>query len=131
MTSDPPAVPTRAINTCSVSNFLKKIVFHLCRQNPRNLSASSGGSRIFHEMGGANPPETPSYDFAKIFQKLHEIGIIWTPEVSLASPLDRPMIMFQYLINFSENMTEKIRFFKWRVLDFGRVVDSGGSNIQF
>ena len=34
----------------------------------------------FPRGGGANSPGgAPTYDFAKIFQKLHEIERIWTP----------------------------------------------------
>ena len=37
-------------------------------------------------QGGA-----PTYDYAKIFQKLHEIERIWTGGASLAPPLDPPL----------------------------------------
>ena len=53
------------------------------RANPRG----GGGSE---EWGvGA-----PTYDFAKFFQKLHEIERIWTPggRTSLALPLDPPLV---------------------------------------
>ena len=48
----------------------------------------------FPEVGGANTPGAPIYDFAKFPQKLYEIKRIWIRggHVSLASPLDPPLI---------------------------------------
>ena len=47
----------------------------------------------FPRGGGANSPGTPTYEFAKFSQKLHEIESIWTPggRASLAPPLDPPL----------------------------------------
>ena len=45
----------------------------LCR------SATSGGSRISPRRGRQLPGGAPTYDFAKISQKLDEIERIWTP----------------------------------------------------
>ena len=39
----------------------------------------SGGSRISPRRGRQLPGGAPTYDFAKISQKLHEIERIWTP----------------------------------------------------
>ena len=39
----------------------------------------SGGSRISPRRGRQLPGGTPTYDFAKFSQKLHEIERIWTP----------------------------------------------------
>ena len=41
--------------------------------------AYSGGSRISSRRGRQLPGGAPTYDFAKISQKLHEIERIWTP----------------------------------------------------
>ena len=42
----------------------------------------------FPRRGGANSPgEAPTYDFAKISQKLHEIERIWTPRGGRASKI--------------------------------------------
>ena len=50
----------------------------------------------FARGGGANSPGgVPTYDFAKFFQKLHEIERIWAPRggrVSLHPPLDPPHV---------------------------------------
>ena len=45
------------------------------------IDISSGGSRISQRWGCQVPGEggAPTYDFAKISQKLHEIEIIWAP----------------------------------------------------
>ena len=42
------------------------------------------------------PRVAPTYDFAKISQKLHEIERIWTPggHASLTPPLDPPLVKF-------------------------------------
>ena len=50
---------------------------------------------------GAPTPQggTPTYDFAKFSQKLHEIERIWAPgggRASLAPPLDPPLIGFSF-----------------------------------
>ena len=39
----------------------------------------SGGSRISPRRGRQLPRGAPTYDFAKFFQKPHEIERIWTP----------------------------------------------------
>ena len=51
----------------------------------------------FYEVGGTNPGGgEPTYDFAKISQKLHEIERIWTRGyVSLVPPLDPPLLTNQ------------------------------------
>ena len=45
--------------------------------------------------GGGTNSNSPTYDFAKISQKLHEIERIWAPGgmggLSLAPPLDLPL----------------------------------------
>ena len=47
----------------------------------------SGGSRISQRRGCQLPRGgAPTYDFAKISQKLHEIERIWTPGGGRASP---------------------------------------------
>ena len=47
----------------------------------------------FPREGGANSPGgAPTYDFAKISQKLHEIERIWTP------PLDPPLQIVDSII---------------------------------
>ena len=54
----------------------------------------SGGSRISRdsEVGAPTLQGMPTYDFAKISQKLHKIKRIWTPGgASLAPPLDPPL----------------------------------------
>ena len=59
------------------------IVLHL---NPvANPGFPRGGAANSPGGGGA-----PTYDFAKISQKLHEMERIWTPGASLAPPLDPP-----------------------------------------
>ena len=65
------------------------------------LTHISGGSRISPRRGlqlpgGGGPP---TYDFAKISQKLHDIERIWTGGASLAPPLDPPL---QIEIKFDE-----------------------------
>ena len=49
--------------------------------------------------GGANSPEgrTPTYNFAKFSQKLHEIERIWTPGGRpLRTPLDPPLQIISF-----------------------------------
>ena len=59
----------------------------------------------FPRGGGANSPGgAPTYDFAKISQKLHEIERIWTPAGGvrpLRPPLDLPLVpvVLLYLLN--------------------------------
>ena len=65
----------------------------------------SGGSRISPRRGANSPRGAPTYDFAKISQKLHEIERIWTPRegASLVPPLDPPLIIvFFVLLNVLE-----------------------------
>ena len=45
----------------------------------------------FPEEGAPTPRGVPTYDFAKISQKLHEIERIWTGGASPAPPLDPPL----------------------------------------
>ena len=40
---------------------------------------NSSGSRISPRRGANSPEGAPTYDFAKFFQKLHEIERIWAP----------------------------------------------------
>ena len=53
----------------------------------------SGGSRICPRRGRQLPGGAPTYDFAKIFQKLHEIERIWIPRGARVpcAPLDPPL----------------------------------------
>ena len=57
----------------------------------------------FPRGGGANSPGvgvgTPTYDFAKFSQKLHEIERIWTPPLRSATALDR------YVLCLSRNVS--------------------------
>ena len=56
----------------------------------------------FPEVGAPTPGGAPTYDFAKISQKLHEIEIIWTPRRGCAPKfyyVDPPLIMHADVIN--------------------------------
>ena len=63
----------------------------------------SGGSRIFPRRGRQLPRGVPTYDFAKISQKLHEIERIWTPKGGRgARPkfyyVDPPLVITNYVL---------------------------------
>ena len=60
----------------------------------------SGGSRISPRRGPQLRRGTPTYDFAKFSQKLHEIERIWAPEGGRSSrpPLDPPLFIHNAIL---------------------------------
>ena len=68
--------------------------------HPRNIKSFSGGSRICPRRGRQLPGGgAPTYDFAKISQKLHEIERIWTPRgrASLTLPLRSATVIGRFI----------------------------------
>ena len=63
----------------------------------------------FPEEGAPTPQGAPTYNYAKISQKLHDIEIIWTPRgwrTSLAPLLDLPLV-YQDLNNLISHLNLK------------------------
>ena len=71
----------------------------ITRQMPPKLVLLSVADPGFPRGGGANSPGgMPTYNFAKISQKLHEIERIWTPRGGGARPkfyyVDPPLTLY-------------------------------------
>ena len=66
----------------------------------------------FPRGGGANSPGgAPTYDFAKFFQKLHEIERIWAPRgggASLAPPLRSATVIYYLADRFHPPLSFKL-----------------------
>ena len=71
------AVIWHALWVYTAMQFCSYMVMRLCGHVTYSMSVADPG---FPRGGGANSPEgAPTYNFAKISQKLHEIERIWTP----------------------------------------------------